>query len=147
MSEAIGELNRLPLSNRLLLKTHGILMQDARRAQNTGRISSKPELDRGHQFERCSVYPSESRGGAGIDVGPWRSSGTIEEIEVPHLVRIAITIMSTTIHPFLDGNGRVGRLLITLCLVSHGLLAKPSLYLSDYFERNKGGPNPRARFP
>jgi len=61
-----------------------------------------------------------------------------QDLFVHPLIRIAIGhYQFETIHPFLDGNGRQGRLMISLYLASEGLLVKPALYLSDYFERNK----------
>ena len=61
-----------------------------------------------------------------------------EEIDTPDLVKIAILhYQFESIHPFLDGNGRIGRLLIPLYIQSKGMLEKSCLYISDYIERNK----------
>ena len=61
-----------------------------------------------------------------------------EEIDTPDLIKIAILhYQFESIHPFLDGNGRIGRLLIPLYIQSKGMLNKSCLYISDYIERNK----------
>jgi len=138
MNEAVARLQTLPLSARLIREAHKILMQSVRGKQK---------------------QPGEFRisqnwiGGATIDdavfVPPVHSTvndliGDIEQFvhsdaqHFPELLKAALVhYQFETIHPFLDGNGRVGRLLITLYLVSRGILKQPVLYLSDFFERNR----------
>ncbi|MFA4935586.1 MAG: Fic family protein [Candidatus Methanoperedens sp.] len=138
MKEAIKELEQLPLSSRLLCKTHERLLTGVRgKHKMPGEFRSSQNWIGGASLNDAIFIPPAHTYVNEL-MGDLENFLHNENIYVPALIRIGIAhYQFETIHPFLDGNGRIGRLLITLYLVSKKILHRPLLYFSVFFEKNK----------
>jgi Fic family protein len=136
---ALARLSELPICNRLIKETHEILMQDVRGGEKTPgefRCSQNWIGPAGSTLKDARYIPPnpEDMIEAMSDLEKFINS----EDELDPLIKIAlIHYQFETIHPFLDGNGRIGRLMIALFLIEKKLLSHETLYISYFLKRNR----------
>ncbi|MCY4576907.1 MAG: Fic family protein [Candidatus Kaiserbacteria bacterium] len=139
MNYGVAQLPKLPICMRLTCEIHKRLMQGVRgEHKQPGEIRTQQNWIGGTSIKSASFIPPH----------PKDLSDTLKDLEefwntalftIPNLIKVAMAhYQFEIIHPFNDGNGRVGRILIVLQLMHMGVLQKPVLYLSDFFEKNKG---------
>jgi Fic family protein len=139
LNTGLKRMEELPLSKRLLQELHAVLLQDVRGANKAA-----------GEFRTCQnyigSYGSPPETATYVPPPPKEMIDCLNDFELylhaptqlPQLARIAqVHYQFEAIHPFQDGNGRIGRLLVTLMLVTTGMLDHPLLYLSQYFEANR----------
>ena len=129
----------LPVCARLLCETHGILLAGARGGKSAPGEFRRAQNWIGGDSPVNAMYVPPPVGEIPRAMGEWEKFVNADPSPLPPLVVAALAHSQfESIHPFLDGNGRVGRLLILLILRDRGALSRPLLFLSAYFKRHRG---------
>ena len=138
LEHGLGRLNKLPLSLRLVRELHEKLLKGVRGGHATPgefRRSQNWIGPPGCTLENATYVPPPPTEMVTC-LGKWEEF--LHDTQIPPLLQVALAhYQFEAIHPFLDGNGRVGRLLITLFLVERSILPTPLLYLSAFFEATR----------
>ena len=136
---AIDKQKELPLCNRLIKEAHAVLMEGIRgQEKNPGEFRRSQNWigGQGSTLKNARYIPPNAADMADAMSDLEKFINTDNELDV--LIRAAlIHYQFETIHPFLDGNGRIGRLLITLFFMEKGILSTPSLYISYFLKKNR----------
>ena len=139
MNHGLARLPELPVSVRLVRELHERLLRDVRGSErHPGQIrTSQNWIGTGGASLSDAAFVPPPAHEVPQALGDWERF-LHADLAIPTLVRIGLAhAQFETIHPFLDGNGRVGRLLITLLLYEGEVLGRPVLYLSHYFKRHR----------
>lgn len=138
MKSAIKDLESLPISSRLIKKTHKTLLSGVRGEYKLPGEYRKSQNWIGGATINDAVFIPPIHTSVDELMSDLEKFANDEMNYLPDLLKIEIIhYQFETIHPFLDGNGRIGRLLIPVYLVSKEILSSPILYLSDFFEKNR----------